>query len=186
MKSKINEKMKPKLYTAETGSKIEFKPMRLEEVLLIHAYASDEDVSRYIGWKLMHTLDETTAYVKEMMRREDADTHLYASIYEKDSGVLIGTGMLFNFDEEARQAEIGYVFHKGYWGKGYASEAIKAMTTFAGEQLGLHKVHASVVAANTGSARVLEKNGYVLEGRLRDHFFIDGAYDDALLFGKIF
>ncbi len=178
--------MKPKLYTAETGSKIAFKPMRLEESPLIHTYASDEDVSRYIGWKLMTTLDETTAYVKEMLRREEAGTHLYASIYERDSGVLIGTGMLFNFDDEARQAEIGYVFHKDYWGKGYASEAINAITNFAGEQLGLHKVHASVVAANIGSARVLEKNGYALEGRLMDHFFIDDVYDDALIFGIIF
>ena len=178
--------MKPKLYTAETGSKIAFKPMRLEESPLIHTYASDEDVSRYIGWKLMNTLDETTAYVKEMLRREEAGTHLYTSIYERDSGVLIGTGMLFNFDDEARQAEIGYVFHKDYWGKGYASDAIKAITTFADEQLGLHKVHASVVAKNIGSARVLEKNSYVLEGRLRDHFFIDEAYDDELIFVIIF
>lgn len=177
--------MKPKLYEATTGPQIEFKAMRLEDALSIHAYASDADVSRYIGWNLMHTLEETTTYVEEMMRRERVETHLYASIFERDSGVLIGTGMLFNFDDEASQAEIGYVFHKAYWGKGYASETIRVITDFAFEKLGLHKVHASVVAANIGSARVLEKNGYALEGRLRDHFYIDHTYDDALIFGKI-
>jgi len=51
--------MKPKLYGATTGPKIVFKAMHLEDAPLIHTYASDEDVSRYIGWNLMHTLDET-------------------------------------------------------------------------------------------------------------------------------
>jgi ribosomal-protein-alanine N-acetyltransferase len=46
-------------------------------------------------------------------------------------------------------------------------------------------LHANVVDANIGSSRILEKNGYLLEGRLRDYFFIEDKYYDALLFGKI-
>jgi len=59
------------------------------------------------------------------------------------------------------------------------------MSDFAFESLNLHKIHASVVDANIGSARILEKNGYELEGRLRDNYFIEDKYYDALLFGKI-
>ena len=160
-------KMKPKLYTAKTGSKITFKPMRLEDAPLIHTYASDEDVSRYIGWKLMTTIGETTAYVKEMVRREEAGTHLYASIYERDSGVLIGTGMLFNFDDEARQAEIGYVFHKDYWGKGYASEALNGLKEWIFSDPSVNAIFGDTdidnysshkVLINAGAVNFLEKN----------------------------
>jgi [ribosomal protein S5]-alanine N-acetyltransferase len=59
------------------------------------------------------------------------------------------------------------------------------MSDFAFTSLYLHKLHASVVDANIGSARILEKNGYELEGRLKDHYFIEDNYYDSLLFGKI-
>jgi ribosomal-protein-alanine N-acetyltransferase len=59
------------------------------------------------------------------------------------------------------------------------------MSDFAFESLNLHKLHTNVVDANIGSARILEKNGYELEGRLKDHYFIEDKYYDALFFGKI-
>ena len=61
-------------------------------------------------------------------------------------------------------AEIGYVFHKEHWGKGYGTESVALMSDFAFESLNLHKLHVSVVDANIGSARILERNGYELEG----------------------
>jgi ribosomal-protein-alanine N-acetyltransferase len=93
--------------------------------------------------------------------------------------------MIFNINEEARYAEIGYVFHKDYWGKGYGSEATQLMCSFAFETLNLHKLHANVVDTNTGSAKVLEKNGFKLEGYFRDYYFIEGKYFDGLFFGKL-
>jgi ribosomal-protein-alanine N-acetyltransferase len=120
-----------------------------------------------------------------MLKRESAGTHLYASIALKSTQEIIGTAMIFNFDQEAKKAEIGYVFHKEHWGKGYGTECVAMMSNFGFESLNLHKLYASVVHANIGSARVLEKSGYKLEGQLKDHFFIEGKYYNALLFGKI-
>ncbi|MCL6572209.1 MAG: GNAT family N-acetyltransferase, partial [Bacillus sp. (in: Bacteria)] len=77
------------------------------------------------------------------------------------------------------------VFHRDNWGKGFGTECVALMSDFAFESLNLHKLHASVVDANIGSARILEKNGYLVEGNLRDHFCIDEKYYNALLFGKI-
>ncbi len=93
--------------------------------------------------------------------------------------------MIFNFDHKAKKAEIGYVFNRDHWGKGYGTECVALMSDFAFNSLNLHKLHACVVDANLGFARILEKNGYVLEGRLNDHCFIEEKYYNALLFGKI-
>lgn len=167
------------------GENIYFKPLDVKDTEEIHCYASDEVVSRFIGWRLMKTLDETREYIEEMIKREAAETHLYASVVLSSTETIIGTAMIFNFDWNAKHAEIGYVFHRDYWGKGYCSEAVKLMNQFSFENLQLHKLHARVVDANIGSIRVLEKSGYMLEGRLKDYLFIDGVYYDSLLFGKI-
>ncbi|MBS2967819.1 GNAT family N-acetyltransferase [Metabacillus sp. KIGAM252] len=178
-------KEQAKLFHSLDGEKIFFKPLRIDDVQEMHLYASDRDVSRFIGWNLMNSLEETSAHIETMLRRESEGTHLYASIAEKSTQKMIGTAMIFNFDRDANHAEIGYVLHKNHWGKGFGTEAVALMSDFAFKSLNLHKLYARVVHANVGSGRILEKNRYALEGRLKDHYFIEGMYYDALLFGKI-
>lgn len=177
--------MNTSLFHSLEGRNIYFKSLSTNDTREIHNYASDEEVSRFIGWNLMDTVDETREYVETMLKRESAGTHLYASIVLKSTQAIIGTAMIFNFDQKANRAEIGYVFHKEHWGKGYGSESVALMSDFAFESLNLNKLYASVVDANIGSARILKKNGYELEGRLKDHYFIEDNYYDALLFGRI-
>ena len=166
------------------GRNIYFKPLNIIDAEAIHSYASDENVKRFIGWPLMKSLEETRSYIEDMLKRESAGTHLYASVALKSTREIIGTVMIFNFDREANHAEIGYVFHSKHWGKGYGTESVALMSKFAFEILALHKIHARVVDANISSARILEKNGFLLEGRLKDHYFIDGRYYDSLIYGK--
>ena len=173
------------LFHSLQGENICFKSLSTNDVQAIHSYASDEEVSRFIGWPLMNTLAETNAYIETMLKRESMSTHLYASIVLKSTQEIIGTAMIFNFDEVAKKAEIGYVIHKKHWCKGYGTMCVALMNNFGFESLNLHKLCASVVDANIGSARILEKNGYEEEGRLKDHFFIESKYYNALLFGKI-
>ncbi|MDP4085273.1 MAG: GNAT family N-acetyltransferase [Bacillota bacterium] len=177
--------MNSNLFHSLEGESIYFKALSLDDVQEIHNYASDKEVSRFIGWNLMNTLNETREHIETMLKRESAGTHLYASIVLHSTQAIIGTAMIFNFDRESNQAEIGYVFHKDHWGKGYGTESVALMSDFAFKSLNLHKLHASVVDSNIGSARILEKNKYELEGRLKDHYSIENIYYDALLFGKI-
>lgn len=177
--------MNTSLFHGLEGENIYFKPLSTKDVQEIHSYASDEDVSRFIGWKLMKTLDETHNHIEEMLKRESVGTHLYASIVLKSTQKIIGTAMIFNFNHEAKHAEIGYVFHSRHWGKGYGTETVALMDNFAFDALSLHKLHARVVSANIGSMRILEKNDFKLEGCLKDYFFIDNTYYDEMLFGKI-
>lgn len=177
--------MNKDLFHSLEGKSIYFEALSTNDVQAIHDYAADKDVKRFIGWNLMKTLNETREFVELMIKREEAGTHLYASVALKSTHEVIGTVMIFNFDKEANQAEVGYVFHKNHWGKGYGAESLALVTDFAFESLNLHKLHACVTDANIGSARILEKNGYELEGRLKDHFYIEDRYYDSLLFGKI-
>jgi len=68
---------------------------------------------------------------------------------------------------EEHQAEIGYVLARAYWGKGYMTEAARALTQWALSQPEIFRVYATTSVDNTRSQRVMEKIGMTREGLLR-------------------
>lgn len=163
---------------------ISFQELDIKNTDEIHSYTSDVDVSRYIGWKLMLHREETYEHIETMLKREAAGTHLYASVVLKETGAVIGTVMLFDFHFDSSIAEIGYVFHKNYWGKGYGTRSVALICEFAEHKLKLIRLTASVVDENVSSARILIKNGFLLEERVKGEYQIDGRTCDKLVFCK--
>jgi RimJ/RimL family protein N-acetyltransferase len=98
------------------------------------------------------------------------------------TGELIGNCGIRMKSEGAREADIGYELDPRYWGKGYASEAARAIVQFGFSELHLHRVWSCCVADNVGSARVLEKLGMRQEGRLRENEFYKGRWWDSLMY----
>lgn len=151
-------------------------PLSMDHVEMVHVYASKPSVKKYIGWRLMQTPAETADYISTLIERHASGTYFYASVVEKCSGRVVGTGMVFGIDQSARHGEIGYVLDDTIWGQGYGTQLVNMLSDFAIRDLGLRKVFARIVDANVGSARVLEKNGYSLEAVLKDYYMIDGCY----------
>lgn len=88
-------------------------------------------------------------------------------------------------DVYAKGAEIGYWLGRRFHGRGVATTAIGALTRYGFETLGLERLEARVFAWNAASARVLEKNGFVREGTLRNSVFKDGQLIDSWLYAKL-
>ncbi len=160
--------MTKNLFHSLEGTRLQLRKITMDDAAEMFAYLSDEEVSRFIGWKLMHTLEDTRGHIGTLLAREEAGTHLYAAVVEKATGAVIGNAMLFNMDAAESHAEIGYVFHKGYWGQGYGTECVTLVDEFAFDSLQLHKLYACVNPANLPSARILEKNGYKVDEVLSD------------------
>lgn len=118
-----------------------------------------------------------------------------------DDGVLIGvvgaegiqptvtpTGMqgespVQNF--RSHRAEIGYWLAPQFWGQGVMTEAVGEYVRYTFREFDLEKLIAHVFESNLASARVLEKNGFRLEGCLRRHFIKDGQFLDARIYGLL-
>ena len=99
---------------------------------------------------------------------------------------LIGVVSADNLELGAtHRAEIGYWLAKAYWGQGIMTDAVRAFVEYAFNELELVRLTAHVFELNIGSARVLEKNGFKLEGRFRKHFQKDGKLLDARLYGLL-
>ncbi|NUU21733.1 MAG: GNAT family N-acetyltransferase [Streptomycetaceae bacterium] len=84
-------------------------------------------------------------------------------IVERDSGLVIGSIGLF-WPPDDGTVEIGYGLSASRRGRGYATEATRALTDFALTAPGVHTVVATVELPNPASVRVLEKAGYRLTG----------------------
>ena len=103
------------------------------------------------------------------------------AIVVKDEAVG-GIGFTLQQDVAYRSAEIGYWLGEEYWGRGIATEVLIAITDHAFSTYDLCRLYAHVFEWNHASARVLEKAGYLFEGRLRKSVTKDGKTIDQLMY----
>jgi RimJ/RimL family protein N-acetyltransferase len=96
-----------------------------------------------------------------------------------------GIGLEPQADVARRSAEIGYWLGEAYWGRGIATEAVRAVTDYGFAHGDLVRIYATVFEWNRASMRVLEKAGYQLEGRRRQAVTKDGQTIDDLLYAII-
>lgn len=99
--------------------------------------------------------------------------------------VVGGIGLMMQTDVARVSAEIGYWLGKEYWGKGIMTKAVSGMSEWAFRNFPITRLYALVFDFNESSAKVLEKCGYQLEGRLRKAAIKDGRIVDELLYAKI-
>lgn len=89
------------------------------------------------------------------------------AITDISRGLLIGSvGLDFDLDRSEKAAEIMYWIGKPYWGRGYATEAARAVIGYGFERLYLRRIYARYLVRNPASGRVLEKIGMTLKARL--------------------
>ena len=103
---------------------------------------------------------------------------------EVDGEVAGGIGVVLCSDVERVGAEMGYWLGESIWGRGVMSAAVQVFAPWALDRFNLARLHANVFAFNAASARVLEKAGFVLEGRLRHSAFKNGVLIDQLLYAR--
>ncbi len=104
----------------------------------------------------------------------------------KDDGEMIGAVGADSFEIGAsHRAEIGYWLARPYWGQGIMTDAVRAYVHYAFDDLKMLRLTAHVLEFNIGSSRVLGKNGFKLEGRLRRHFRKEEKLYDAYFFGLL-
>ena len=82
-------------------------------------------------------------------------------------------------------AEIGYWLGEAHWGRGITTDAVRVLTRYGLDELRLVRIFARVFEWNAASARVLEKAGYVLEGRHRRAVLKDGDVIDELTYARV-
>lgn len=139
-------------------------PVPGDALEIYETYASDPEVTRYLSWLPHRSLQDTAEFLAIATFSWDQGDAFAWTIRGKESRSLLG---MIEARVTGTRIEIGYVLAKRYWGQGYMTEAVSAITRWALRQSTIFRVWAVCDLENTGSARVLEKAGMIREGILR-------------------
>lgn len=127
------------------------------------------------------TLEGQRKYVSDCI--DDSNSDLYGIF---DNNLHIGNIIINGLKSLHKCAEISYVVGDiNYWRKGVGSFAISSLISISKNDYSLNKLFAGTSEENIGSIKVLEKNGFVLEGKKLQHLFYGGKFHNQLDFGLI-
>ena len=167
--------------TIETD-RLLLRALKMDDTEAVFAYASDPEVSRYVGWPTHTDIQDSRAFLDLTLRKYESGGEPDWGIVYKGDGRLVGTCGFTNLSRENDRAEIGYVLHRHYWGRGLTTEAARAIIRHGFDRMGLNRIEARCIAEHTASSRVMEKAGMSYEGTLRQREVINGAYQDMNLY----
>lgn len=130
-----------------------------------------------------YTLEDARDYIHVCVNADESLKLLRAIDI---NGRAVGSiGVFVGSDVYRKCAELGYWLAEEYWGRGITTEAVGQICREAFEKLDIARIYAEPFARNAGSRRVLEKNGFQLEGVMKMAAFKDGEYLDWCMYALL-
>jgi len=148
------------------------------------ANINDKSVSKYTSRiPFPYSLSDAKSWIKhcsgENKKRKIKELNLAITI----KGEVAGGISLFNL--EGHKAEIGYWIAKKYWSRGIMTKAVGIVSRFGFSGLKLKRIYAPVFYHNDASSKVLENNGFVIEGIMKKHYLKNGKFYNAKMYAKV-
>jgi len=169
-----------------TTKRLVLRRPRLSDAAAIFAeYTQDPEVTKYLIWRPHQEINETTDFLARCLARWESGEELTWGITPKDNDCVIG---MVACRIRGHAAEIGYVLARQYWGRGYVTEAVRAVVEWVASLEPVFRVWAVCDTANAASARVLEKVGMSREGVLRRwsmHPNVSSEPRDCFVYSKV-
>ncbi|WP_026918851.1 GNAT family N-acetyltransferase [Gordonia shandongensis] len=140
----------------------------------LHRLFNDADVMRY-WFEQPHVALATLESTFDERLRTDTARRFVIDV----DGRSVGLMELVYIDTVHRNCEFQIIVAPQEQGRGYARAATELALRYAFDTLNLHKVYLLVDTVNAAAIHVYETVGFVVEGVLREEFFVDGTYHDA-------
>lgn len=166
------------------GSLFVVRPWRAADAASLVRHGDNINVARQLRDRFPHpyTSADARAFLDWAGTGQTDPGHLAIEVGGEAVG---GVGFSIGRDIERFSAEVGYWLGETFWGRGIATEALTLVTSHLFERLNLLRLFALPFADNVASARVLEKAGYVREGRLRAGCLKYGVVRDQFLYARV-
>ena len=153
----------------------------LDDLHPLVRHANNRNVSIHLRDRFPHPYLEH--HGREFLERVTTTKPVTGWAIQVDGEAAGGIGLMLQGDVERVSAEIGYWLGEVYWRRGIMTEALAAITPEMFRLFDLTRIFALPFADNHGSIRVLEKAGYVLEGRMPRSTIKGGVIKDQLMYG---
>lgn len=165
------------------GEGFRLRPWRADDLDALVRHANDEQVSRGLADRFPYPY-----------AREDGEAFLAGRVVDLQGPAFAieiggeacgGIGARAGADERRHAAEFGYWLGRAHWGRGIMTRVVGMYAPWLMRELRLHRLQATVLDFNLGSARVLQRNGFVEEGVQRAAVFKRGQLHDLRVFAKV-
>ena len=169
-----------------TDNKIFLKKLNPEKDITIKylSWLKDKKITQYTGQNYKkHSIKDIKKFVIE--KNNSKNEFLFGIFLKKIKNIHIGNIKLGPIKWVHKSAEISYfIGEKKLHHKGYASDAVKKILTFA-KKIKIKKINAGFYKINKGSERVLKKNGFKIVGILKSQIINKKKRIDLIIMGKI-
>ncbi len=135
------------------------------------------------GLPYPYTEGDALFYINSCISADKNNDFCFAVVYNGEVVGSIGTFRQNNI--HLRTAELGYYIGEKFWGKGIMTEAVRLACKYVFDNTDIVRIYAEPFAENIASCRVLEKNGFVLEGVLHKNAYKNGAYRDMKMYALV-
>ena len=163
--------------------RLKLRQIRFEDLYdYYERIGSDGEVTRYLNFEPHQEIGESIASIEKTLARYAEGGCYRWGIALREDDSLIGVFELLRFDEEEHSCSFAYMLGRQWWGQGYATEAMKEVFRFAGEELGIRKIVADHMAPNLASGAVMRKAGMVQVGVIPGKYEKQGQRYDAVCY----
>jgi RimJ/RimL family protein N-acetyltransferase len=158
------------------------RPWRLDDAESLARHANNRKVWRALRDRFPHpyTAEDARKFLEATVKFEP----ITIFCIEVNDAAVGEIGIHLENDVHRHTAELGYWLGEEFWARGVMTEAVGAFTDFCFDRFSLRRIYAEPFANNPASARVLEKAGFVFEGRLKNNVVKDGEALDSLLYAR--
>jgi len=168
---------------ALSGERLLLRDMVPEDWPAVQDFSSHPEVYRFQSWGPT-TPEEARGYVARTIaqaQQQPRTNYTLATVVAATNKVVGSCGLIIH-SQQFRHGEIAIFLHPDAWGHGYGTEMERLLLDFGFLKLGLHRITGTCDPRNTASARMMQKVGMQLEGKLRENIRLRGEWRDSLLF----
>ena len=164
-----------------TGKHVRLRAMRIDDLPVFVGWLNDPEVIRNLTVYAPLSIEQEQQWFQKILAQPIDEQPLAIEIRSGEQWKLAGNIGFMNFNRHAHSAEVGIVIgEKGFWNKGFGTEAMRLMVDFGFSTMNLNRIHLHVYETNPRGIHCYEKVGFQHEGRLRQAHYLEGQYIDIL------
>jgi len=168
-----------------SSERLGYRRIGLEDATDFFDLRTHPQVIRYLDRLPEKSVKDVFPIIDNIDAAAKNNTGILWVITSKDSEKMMGTIGFWKTDSQHHRAEVGYLLHPGFWGKGFMDEALKRIIKFGWQNMLLHTIEANINPENRSSKKLLVNNGFVVEGYFKESYHYDGKYLDAEILSLI-
>lgn len=168
-----------------TSQRLKLRQVRPEDVNEVFFLRSDKKVMEFLDRPPAKSTDEAKQFIEKLKDLEDKQEAVTWAITLKEDVKLIGTIGFWRMMREHDRAEIGYVLHPHFQGKGIMQEALSIVLEYGFKTMNIHSVEANVNPGNNSSINLLERNNFKREGYYKENYYFNSQFLDTAIYSLL-